>query len=119
MTRSFSLSRFLRPLAVLGLTAALGTPALAAQCGGDFNTFIDAMSREAAAQRVSQKTIQSAVAGITHDPATIAFDRRQRGTFRMNFEEYARTRTAPYRIAKGKQMLARHAALLSRIEQQS
>ena len=117
MTRSFSVSLVLRSLTTLGI-AALSTPALAAQCGGDFSTFLAAMAREAASQGVSQATIQSAFAGITQDPATITFDRRQRGTFRMNFEEYARTRVAPYRIAKGKQMLVRHAALLARIEQQ-
>jgi lytic murein transglycosylase len=110
---------FRRALAALAVSLALSAPTLAAQCGGDFATFIAAMSREAAAQGISQQTISSAFAGITHDPATITFDRRQRGTFRMNFEDYARTRVAPYRIAKGKQMLARHAALLSRIEAQS
>ena len=109
---------FGRALAALAVSLALSAPTLAAQCGGDFATFIAAMSREAAAQGISQNTIQSAFAGVTHDPATITFDRRQRGTFRMNFEEYARTRVAPYRITKGKQMLARHAALLARIEQQ-
>jgi lytic murein transglycosylase len=111
----------LRPFAGLCLTLTLlaaPTPASAAQCGGDFATFIAAMSREAAAAGVSQSVISSAFAGVTHDPATMAFDRRQRGTFRMNFEEYARTRVAPYRITKGRQMLQRHAALLSRIEQQ-
>jgi lytic murein transglycosylase len=108
----------LRPLFALLLTLLLSTPASAAQCGGDFATFIAAMSREAAAAGISQQTIQSAFAGVTHDPATMAFDRRQRGTFRMNFEEYARTRVSAYRITKGKQMLQRHAELLARVEQQ-
>ena len=108
----------LRLIPALCLTTLLSTPTLAAQCGGDFATFIAAMSREAAAAGVSQSVINSAFAGVTHDPATLAFDRRQRGTFRMNFEEYARTRVSAYRITKGKQMLARHAALLARIEAQ-
>jgi lytic murein transglycosylase len=107
-----------RLLVAACLASALASPALAAQCGGDFATFLAAMSREAAAQGISQNTIQSALAGVTDDPAVLAFDRRQRGTFRMNFEDYARTRVAPYRITKGKQMLTRHAELLSRIEQQ-
>ena len=107
-----------RLLAAACLASALATPALAAQCGGDFGTFLSAISREAAAQGISQNTIQSALAGVTEDPAVLNFDRRQRGTFRMNFEDYARTRVAPYRITKGKQMLTRHAELLSRIEQQ-
>jgi lytic murein transglycosylase len=107
-----------RLLVAACLASLVSTPALAAQCGGDFGTFLSAMSREAAAQGVSQATISSAFAGVTQDQAVLTFDRRQRGTFRMNFEDYARTRVAAYRITKGKQMLTRHAALLARIEQQ-
>src|SRR5262245_55011271 len=108
----------LRPLAALLVLIVLAAPARAAPCGGDFSTFIAAMSREAAAAGVSQSVIQSAFAGVTIDPAVLAFDRRQRGTFRKSFEEYAATRVTAPRITKGRQMLQRHAALLSRIQQQ-
>jgi lytic murein transglycosylase len=118
MTRSLSLSLVLRSLTVLAAAAFLSTPTLAAQCGGDFATFIAAMSREAAAAGVSQSVINSAFAGVTHDPATMAFDRRQRGTFRMDFERYASTRVTAYRIKRGREMLSRHAALLARVERQ-
>ena len=104
--------------ALAALAIGLSTPTLAATCGGDFATFIAAMSREAAAQGISQNTIQSAFAGIQQDPATITFDRRQRGTFRMSFEAYSSTRVSGYRITKGRQMLQRHAQLLARIEAQ-
>jgi lytic murein transglycosylase len=107
-----------RPLAALLCTLALAAPAKAAQCGGDFGTFLAAMSREAAAAGVSQSVIASALAGVTSDPAVLAFDRRQRGTFRQSFEQYTSTRVTAGRIAKGKQMLTRHAALLARIERQ-
>jgi lytic murein transglycosylase len=49
----------------------------------------------------------------------LAFDRRQRGTFRKSFEDYAVTRVTAGRIKRGRQMLQRHAALLSRVERQS
>ena len=62
--------------------------------------------------------IDSAFAGVTPDPAVLAFDRRQRGTFRKSFEEYARTRVIPARINRAKGLMQRHAALLSRIERQ-
>ena len=104
---------------LLLLALLLATPAArAAQCGGDFQTFLSSMAREAQAAGISQSVIQSAFAGVTPDPAVLAFDRRQRGTFRKSFEEYARTRVTPGRIAGGKQRLQRHAALLGRIEQQ-
>jgi len=93
------------------------TPTYAARCGGDFNTFVAAMSQEAAAAGVSQAVIGQAFAGITQDPAVLTFDRRQRGTFNKSFEQYVSTRVGPGRINTGRAMLQRHAALLSSIEQ--
>ena len=107
-----------RPLAALVCTLLLAAPARAAQCGGDFGTFLAAMSREAAAAGVSQSVIASAFAGVTQDAAVLAFDRRQRATFHRTFEQYAATRVTAGRINKGKQMQARHAALLARNERQ-
>lgn len=113
------LSRMFRlPLATLLLTLLLAAPARAAPCGGDFNAFIAAISREAAAAGVSRAVIDQALAGVALDPAVLAFDRRQRGTFRKSFEDYAATRVIPARIKRAKQMLARHAGLLARIERQ-
>ncbi|MCA6118186.1 lytic murein transglycosylase, partial [Bradyrhizobium sp. WSM 1738] len=87
----------------------LSTPSHAARCGGDFNTFIATMSQEAAAAGVSQAVISQAFAGIAQDPAVLAFDRRQRGTFNKTFEQYVSTRVGPGRINMGRQMLLRHA----------
>jgi lytic murein transglycosylase len=94
----------------------ISTPTYAARCGGDFNTFVSAMSQEAAAAGVSQTVIGQAFAGVTQDPAVLAFDRRQRGTFNKSFEQYVSTRVGPGRINGGRAMLQRHAALLSSIE---
>jgi lytic murein transglycosylase len=101
------------------LAFALSTPAGAAQCGGDFNAFMGAMSREAAAGGISRAVIDEAFRGVTPDAKVLAFDRRQRGTFRKSFEEYAATRVTAGRIKRGRQLLQRHAALLSRVERQS
>ena len=110
-----------RPIGSLArlLTFLLATPARAAQCGGDFNTFLAAMSREAQAAGVSQGVIDQAFAGVTQDQAVLAFDRRQRGTFnRKSFEEYAATRVIPARLKRAGALMGKHAALLSRIERQ-
>ncbi len=93
------------------------TPALAARCGGDFQTFVRNISAEAAAAGISQDVISQALGGVTQDPAVLAFDRRQRGTFRKTFEEYVATRVGAGRISGARAMLKRHAALLSQIEQ--
>jgi lytic murein transglycosylase len=96
----------------------LGGTAQAAQCGGDFNGFLAAMSREAAADGISQNVISQALAGVQQDQAVLNFDRRQRGTFRKSFEQYVATRVGAGRIKGGQAMLVRQGSLLSRIEKQ-
>ena len=94
------------------------TPARAAQCGGDFTQFLSQIAREAQAQGVSPQVIQAAFTGVTQDQNVLAFDRRQRGTFRKTFEEYAATRVTQGRISRGRQMLQKHGQLLGRVEKQ-
>jgi lytic murein transglycosylase len=96
----------------------LATQAGAAPCGGDFKAFLSAMARDAAAVGVSRSMIDTAFAGLTLDGAVLAFDRRQRGTFRKSFEEYARTRVSAPRLKRARALMQRHAALLARIEHQ-
>jgi lytic murein transglycosylase len=100
------------------LALVVATPAFAARCGGDFNTFLAEMSRDAQAQGVSRQVIDQAFAGVTIDQEVLSFDRRQRGTFRKSFEEYARTRVIPARIKRATSLMGKHAQLLSRIERQ-
>jgi lytic murein transglycosylase len=107
-----------RLLAAMTALFALLAPAHAANCGGDFNSFLANMGREAQAAGVSRGVVDSAFAGVTPDAAVLAFDRRQRGTFRKTFEEYAATRVTGGRISGGKARLQKNAALLARIEQQ-
>ena len=108
----------LRVAAVMICTLLASVSAHAAQCGGDFNTFIASMSREAQAAGISQGVISQALGGVTLDQAVLNFDRRQRGTFNKSFEQYVATRVGAGRIKTGQAMLQRHAALLSRIERQ-
>src|SRR5438094_867912 len=103
-------------LAILLPLLLLATPTHAAQCAGDSNTFVASMSREAAAQGISQSVISQALSGVTPGPAVLSFDRRQRYTFTKSFEQYVSTRVGAGRISGGRAMLQRHAALLARIE---
>ena len=105
-------------LIVLVSALTLATPLFAARCGGDFNTFVAAMSAEAAAAGISQGVISQALGGVQQDMAVLNFDRRQRGTFNKSFEQYVSTRVGSGRINGGRAMMQRHAALLSRIERQ-
>ena len=108
-----------RPLLALLVILALSVPAHAAPCGGDFQTFLAGMGRDAQAAGVSRSVIDQAFAGVTLDGAVLAFDRRQRGMFHAkSFEEYARTRVIPARITRARRLMQTHAALLSRVERQ-
>jgi lytic murein transglycosylase len=104
-------------LAVLVLAPASG-PARAAQCGGDFNAFLNAFGREAQGKGISRNVVADAFSGLTVDQKVLAFDRRQRGTFRKSFEEYAATRVNPSRVKRAQQALQKNAALLGRVERQ-
>jgi lytic murein transglycosylase len=108
----------IRPIAAL-LFSLFATPALAASCGGNFNTFLGQMAREAQSDGVSQGVISSAFAGLAQDQAVLAFDRRQRGMFHSkSFEEYASTRVIPARLNRARKLTQVHAQLLARIERQ-
>src|SRR5258708_14681785 len=101
---------------LFGALLAAG-PALAARCGGDFNSFVQNISAEAASAGISQGVISQALGGVQQDMAVLNFDRRQRGTFNKTFEQYVSTRVGPGRINGGRTMLQRYAPLLSSIEQ--
>ena len=103
-------------IAILSYALTFAASARAAPCGGDFHAFITAMSREAATAGISRTVIDGAFAGLMPDAGVLAFDRRQRGTFRKSFEEYAATRVIPARISRARQLMQRNGALLARIE---
>ncbi|MGV3633886.1 MAG: lytic murein transglycosylase [Pseudorhodoplanes sp.] len=109
---------FARLFALPLVLCLFATPSLAAQCGGDFNKFIADFSREAQGKGISQAVIAQAFAGITADPKVMEFDRRQRGTFKKTFEEYAATRVGAARVKRAKAMMQKNAQLLARVEQQ-
>jgi lytic murein transglycosylase len=109
----------LRLISVAFLVATFAAPASAAKCGGDFQTFLSAMARDAQAAGISRAVIDQAFAGVTSDPNVLAFDRRQRGMFHSkSFEEYARTRVIPPRIKRARTLMQKHAQLLARVQQQ-
>jgi lytic murein transglycosylase len=111
MTRSIT-----RLLAAVALSASFAAPAFAAKCGGDFNAFVNEMGREAQAAGVSRQVINQALGGVTIDHKVLDFDRRQRGTFKKSWEEYARTRVIPARIKRATNLMQKHRQLLTRIE---
>lgn len=108
----------MRVFVVVFVSFLFATPSFAAQCGGNFQSFLASMAREAQAAGISRNVIDAAFAGLTQDQAVLSFDRRQRGTFKKSFEQYAATRVSASRIKIGRSMLQRQASLLARIERQ-
>jgi lytic murein transglycosylase len=108
----------IRRLALVVVACLAASSAQAARCGGDFHSFVASFSTDAQQAGISGEVIGSALSGVTQDGSVLAFDRRQRYTFNKTFEQYVSTRVGSGRINGGRAMLQRHAALLSRIEQQ-
>jgi lytic murein transglycosylase len=100
------------------LTCALPALAHAVQCQapGGFDAWLASFKQEAAAQGISQRTITTALTGVTYDPNVVARDRKQ-GVFNQSFEEFS-GRMVPPRLAKGANMIRQYAGTLTRIEQQ-
>jgi lytic murein transglycosylase len=109
-------SPLLRVICVVLAFGAAAPAHAAASCGGDFGTWLNGVKAEAAADGISQRAIQSALANVTYDPAIIARDHAQ-GVFKQSFDEFA-GRMIPPRLGRARKLYAQYGALLSRIEAQ-
>jgi lytic murein transglycosylase len=100
------------------LVVASASPALAAPCGGaaGFPAWLEAFKKDAAAQKISQATIASALNSVTYDPRIIALDHKQ-GYFHQSFERYRATRVTPAKVQMAASLLRANAGLFQRIEQ--
>lgn len=110
--------RKIHPLLLAAILAPLLSvnPARAACGGGEgFPAWLDEFRREAAAQGISQRTIAAGLGDVAYDRAIIARDRGQK-VFRLSFEKFAARLVTPSRLARGRELLRRHAALLRQIE---
>jgi lytic murein transglycosylase len=107
-------SKGARPI-FFAATLAIWTGAAIAACDdpSGFPAWVEGVKREAAAQGISSRGI-AALDGVAYAAAVVSRDRRQ-GVFRQSFEQFA-GRMVPPRLARGAQLMKRHAALLSRIE---
>jgi lytic murein transglycosylase len=119
----------MRPIAIANIRLALASamiwaactavwpgPAVAADCQhGDFAAWLDGVKQQAASQGISQKTITSALNGVTYDPAIIVRDHAQ-SVFQQSFEQFSGRMVSPDRLRKGANMLKRYGSILERIE---
>jgi lytic murein transglycosylase len=100
------------------LFAALPLTAHAASCGssaGGFGPWLANFKRQAAAQGISQSTIDAGLAGVTYDPRVVRLDRNQR-SFKLSFEQFYARRVGTALINRARARLRTHRATLDRVE---
>jgi membrane-bound lytic murein transglycosylase B len=104
--------------ALIGLLlgTALGLGGASAQSGTDaaFTQWLAGVRAEAVGQGISAATVDRAFSGVTPNARVIELDRRQ-PEFTSTFWGYFDRAVSDQRVAEGRAMLARHAALLSRV----
>ena len=80
----------------------------------DFATWLKGLRTEAIAKGISEKTLDSALAGIKPIPRVIELDRRQ-PEFTLTFQQYLNRVVPKSRVAKGKRKYNENRALLTEI----
>ena len=94
------------------LLFTLPVSAFAAEETEPFATWLQALRLEAKARGISEPTLQAALADIQPIERVIELDRRQ-PEFTQTFLNYLNARVTPERIARGREMLHKHRALLA------
>lgn len=82
-----------------------------------YDSWIREFRREAAAEGISQRTISSALDGLTPDPAVISRDRRQ-GFFAQSFLDFSAKLATPNRVTNGRAQIERNREAFDRAVKQ-
>jgi lytic murein transglycosylase len=104
-------------LLTLATLAAMAQPALAETCGDTgegFKQFMAAVKKEAAAQGVSQASI-NVLNRVKYDPGIVKKDRAQ-NVFSQDFLTFQARMATGGRIAKGKQVIERYANVFDAVQ---
>lgn len=100
------------------LALLVSSPAHPAPCGDSaagFDAWLADFRQEAAAEGISQRTMESTLANVSYDRQVISRDRGQK-IFRQSFEKFSAYLVTPARLNRGRALLQSHAALLRQIE---
>ncbi|SIO52101.1 lytic murein transglycosylase [Rhodovulum sp. ES.010] len=104
--------------AAIAVCLALGAPSVTlanATCGGSFAGFVAGLKGEAVARGHDRGAVDRFFAGVRQDPEVIRRDRAQ-GFFLRDFIDFSRRLISQYRLDKGQQNAARHAAVFDEID---
>ena len=101
-----------RTLLAAGLLAP-SIPAFAAQ-SGDFAAFLAGLRHDARAAGIPQPVLDRALAGLHPNARVIELDRNQ-PEFTLTWEQYRSRIVSDARVARGRELLVQHRALLDRV----
>jgi lytic murein transglycosylase len=105
----------MRHACAAALAASLvSVPALAQDCGGDFNVWLEGIRGEARAAGVGERGL-GALDGATMDTRVLARDRAQ-GVFAQTFIEFSSRMVSDYRLKQGRANLKKYADVFARAE---
>lgn len=100
--------------AAITLSLLATAPALAQDCGGDFNAWKSQIASEARAAGIGQRGL-AALEGAAIDPRVLERDRAQ-GVFNQTFTEFAGRMINDYRLTNGKANLKKYADVFAKAE---
>ena len=98
--------------------AAQFSAAMAAECGRNasgFSAWLTNFKKHAAAQGISQRTLNRALKGVSYNRRVIRLDRNQR-SFKLSFKKFYARRVSRGMIAKGRRLMKKYGSTLNRIE---
>lgn len=98
------------------LLCATALPAMAQECGGDFETWKQGVATEAKAAGVGAVGLD-ALEDASFDPRALARDRAQ-GVFTQTFIEFSNRMISAYRLKQGAANMKKYADIFARADQQ-
>ncbi|MFD1694785.1 lytic murein transglycosylase [Roseibium aestuarii] len=110
------LHRLARPLLAAALLVATGTAShAAAQCGGDFQAFLDGVKQEAIAKGLSKRAAERTLKNAQIDRSVLARDRAQ-GVFKLDFLTFSKRVISQNRMDHGAKNMAKWKRVFDRAE---
>ena len=97
------------------LSASVALAEVPCRTSGSFESWLDGVKREAAANGISRAAIDKGLSGVAYDPAVIKRDHGQ-GVFQQSFLQFSDRMVSSDRMSRGPRLLRQHADLFHRIE---
>ncbi len=100
---------------VLAGSLALAVPAAAAQCGGNFASFLAGVKNEAVANGASARAADRTLANARIDRKVLSRDRAQ-GVFKQTFLQFSKRSVSSYRLKNGAANMRKYGKVFARAE---